>query len=92
MLLAGAEGDRWAEAVATLRARKPLPLSCVRVAADDPGGVSDAEFKRKYGVGQGGAVLVRPDGVIAWRARELASDIAGDLRGILRRLGIAVAS
>jgi hypothetical protein len=61
-------------------------------AVDDwapPGATShviDGEaFALAYGLSAGGATLVRPDGVVAWRARESASrdEIAGALRTAL---------
>ena len=38
--------------------------------ADAPG------FAELYGTGAAGAVLLRPDGFIAWRARSAAADAA----------------
>src|SRR3954452_9935936 len=35
--------------------------------------IDGPEFASAYGLAAGGAVLVRPDGVVAWRARESAS-------------------
>lgn len=37
---------------------------------EDPRG----EFAKAYGIGPGGATLVRPDGVVAWRASEAVDD------------------
>ena len=42
------------------------------------------------GVNPDGAVLVRPDGVIAWRAKEAAADPQTELRRVLARLGLVV--
>jgi len=46
-------------------------------------------FAELYGTGAAGAVLLRPDGFIAWRARSASADatgtLAGALRGILAR-------
>ena len=35
--------------------------------------IDDDAFAEAYGLSAGGATLVRPDGVVAWRAREAAS-------------------
>jgi 2-polyprenyl-6-methoxyphenol hydroxylase-like FAD-dependent oxidoreductase len=43
-------------------------------------------FAELYGTGAGGAVLVRPDGFIAWRAREAADDAEGLLRNALAQV------
>jgi 2-polyprenyl-6-methoxyphenol hydroxylase-like FAD-dependent oxidoreductase len=40
-----------------------------------------------FGVGDRGAVLVRPDGFVAWRTNELPSDPTGHLVAVLRQLG-----
>ncbi len=48
--------------------------------------ISDPAWQDRYGVGAGGAVLVRPDGHVAWRSPTPASDPVGELRGILTRL------
>jgi hypothetical protein len=42
-------------------------------------------FAELYGVGSSGAVLVRPDGFVAWRAAGPAGDAAAELRGALSR-------
>jgi putative polyketide hydroxylase len=36
----------------------------------------DGHFGTAYGIGTDGAVLIRPDGVIAWRARTAVADQA----------------
>ena len=88
VLLAGCDGGAWTDAAGTLRARSELPVSQVRIAADGPDREMHAEFTRKYGVNPDGAVLVRPDGVIAWRAKEAAADPQTELRRVLARLGL----
>jgi 2-polyprenyl-6-methoxyphenol hydroxylase-like FAD-dependent oxidoreductase len=70
VLLAGAEGAAWCEAA--VGAARPLGLAldchCVGTASlRDPQG----RFPEAYGISPSGAVLVRPDGFIAWRARTL---------------------
>jgi putative polyketide hydroxylase len=49
---------------AAARLRVPLNAYQVGVEVTDPGG----GFGRAYGVDAGGAVLVRPDGFVAWRS------------------------
>jgi hypothetical protein len=62
-----------------------LPLSAVGLGDDIEAEDPDA-FHELYGIEPGGAVLVRPDGHVAWRAR--AMDPAPDQRlaDVLRRL------
>jgi 2-polyprenyl-6-methoxyphenol hydroxylase-like FAD-dependent oxidoreductase len=40
----------------------------------------------RFGVGDRGAVLIRPDGFVAWRARELAPDPRSAVRAAMARL------
>jgi 2-polyprenyl-6-methoxyphenol hydroxylase-like FAD-dependent oxidoreductase len=47
------------------------------------GGKALAEWRRIYGVQRAGAVLVRPDGVIAWRSRDGRGDLEAALHNIL---------
>ena len=74
VLLATFEGSAWcAAAHRAARRFKMLDLEalCVGTAPlRDP----DLRFAEAYGLSASGAVLVRPDGFVAWRARSLASD------------------
>jgi 2-polyprenyl-6-methoxyphenol hydroxylase-like FAD-dependent oxidoreductase len=72
-LLTGPEGATWAAAAAEVGA----PLSA-HVLGDD---VADA-----YGIGAGGAALIRPDGFVAFRSREPVAQPANVLRDTLRSL------
>ncbi len=59
----------WVSAAARVAAQLGLNLTCVRFGADigpaEPGALPTA-----FGLGAGGASLVRPDGYIAWRTVE----------------------
>lgn len=74
VLFTGAGGAAWAEAGAAAAQRLGVPLDVHRVG--DPGDVEDpgAGFAKAYGIGADGAVLVRPDGFIAWRATGAVDD------------------
>jgi putative polyketide hydroxylase len=76
-LLTGAQGTAWRQAAAGLDgAGAPVAvLSPGRELAD-----SDGLFVQRYGVGDSGAVLVRPDGYVAWRAGMATADAAPALR------------
>ena len=66
VLLARPQGESWAAA-----AGGPDQLAVHRIGGGPPADTEDA-FGRRYRVGDAGAVLVRPDGVIAWRARDFS--------------------
>jgi len=69
VLLCASDGTRWSPAAAVAR------LTCHTIEGD--------EFAAKYGLITGGATLVRPDGIVAWRAKEPVEDPAGELRRVL---------
>jgi hypothetical protein len=77
VLLAGADGGAWCAAA------RGLPLDCYRLGEDLE---DDGLFADAYGISPSGAVLVRPDGFIAWRAHAIASDPESALTQALRTL------
>ncbi len=72
VLLTGAKGATWQQAAQRLAERR-LPLAVYRIG--EQGDFDDVEgrFLHAYGLSATGAVLVRPDGFIAWQA---ASSVA----------------
>ena len=88
VLLAASQGQAWCEgARAAAPAFKGLELDTCCVGSDvkDP----DGRFAQAYGLEPSGAVLVRPDGFVGWRATQLAGSprqvIEGALRALLRQ-------
>jgi 2-polyprenyl-6-methoxyphenol hydroxylase-like FAD-dependent oxidoreductase len=84
VLLAGAEGAAWADAAKEAGSFfGGLRVDAYRVGADvtDP----DAGFAAAYGITDAGAVLIRPDGYVAWNSRAAASEPAAALRAALAR-------
>jgi 2-polyprenyl-6-methoxyphenol hydroxylase-like FAD-dependent oxidoreductase len=83
VLLAGPDGGPWCDAVPAAAAPG------VRLAAYRVGGpelaVPDDSFTEAYGISRTGAVLVRPDGFVAWRARAASDRPAESLTAALRR-------
>jgi 2-polyprenyl-6-methoxyphenol hydroxylase-like FAD-dependent oxidoreductase len=68
-VLTGAQGQPWLDATRAVRDRHPgLALDAHRI-ADRDGGFAD-----QFGVSPSGAVLIRPDGFVAWRAGALVPD------------------
>ena len=53
-----------------------------RTSADRP----DGRFPEAYGISAGGAVLVRPDGIVAWRAGDVSGVTPDALHGVLASL------
>jgi 2-polyprenyl-6-methoxyphenol hydroxylase-like FAD-dependent oxidoreductase len=69
VLLAGAEGDAWYAAARRAAERLRLPLDAYRVGSADLADPDD-RFHDAYGISPAGAVIVRPDGFVGWRARD----------------------
>ncbi len=70
VLLTGSEGDLWQIAAHQAAERLKIELAIYQIGGN--AGLVDKQqrFLQAYGVTSCGAVLVRPDGYIAWRARE----------------------
>lgn len=54
-----------------------LPLACILVGSDVQF-LPEASFAGLFGVGQDGAALVRPDGIVAWRTSSALTAAAAD--------------
>ena len=86
VLIATFEGAPWCAAARSVARRfKGLDLEtfCVGTALlRDP----DLCFAEAYGLSRTGAVLVGPDGFVAWRAKSLANDAEGMLASTFESL------
>jgi hypothetical protein len=83
VLLAGAHGDAWRRAAVSV-AGPPLDAFTVEGAhsLEDVDGV----WHDVYGVADDGAVLVRPDGYVAWRSRGASRDPVQTLQAAVDRI------
>jgi 2-polyprenyl-6-methoxyphenol hydroxylase-like FAD-dependent oxidoreductase len=70
VLLAGPGGEAWREAARALTDRIGLPID-VHTPGTPALRDSDGSFPAAYGLSATGAMLVRPDGVVGWRAHEV---------------------
>jgi putative polyketide hydroxylase len=82
VLLAGTDGDAWRRATQAIGPSSP-PLTVYTVGTGGDLGDLDGKWHEAYGVDTHGAVLVRPDGHVAWRSRSGASNPAEVLRAAL---------
>ena len=83
VLLCGADGEPWVEAVERLAS--PV-LAAERIGT--AGGFRDPAnaFGESYGISSTGAVLVRPDGFVAWRAEAAVARPQEALANVLGRI------
>jgi 2-polyprenyl-6-methoxyphenol hydroxylase-like FAD-dependent oxidoreductase len=81
VLLAAAEGQPWVEAA---RAVAPVFAGLL-----DAHVVPDEQFAPAHGLTRTGATLVRPDGFVAWRAREASGDPGGAIAAALKTVLIS---
>jgi 2-polyprenyl-6-methoxyphenol hydroxylase-like FAD-dependent oxidoreductase len=68
VLLTGSRGGAWLDAAAEVAAATQLPLVAHMIGGDGALVDDDGNWAEAYGVAQDGAVLVRPDGHVAWRS------------------------
>ncbi len=81
-MLAAVDGANWCEAARETAERIGIALDVHRVGA---GALADPEraFPAAYGIEPDGAVLVRPDGFVAWRAKNSTSASGSALSAVL---------
>jgi putative polyketide hydroxylase len=80
VLLAGSKGEMWRQAAQGLGMSWP-PLNAFTVGENGDLGDPDGNWHDTYGVDPDGAVLIRPDGYVAWRSRSGVSNPLQVLRG-----------
>ena len=85
VLLAGADGADWTRAAGAVSRALGVPLDAYRFGVElrDAGGVDGAAA---HGIAPAGALLVRPDGFVAWRGAGAAADPAAELDRALRAI------
>ncbi|MET7841457.1 FAD-dependent monooxygenase [Streptomyces sp. NPDC005373] len=87
VLLSSADGDGpWHHAATAIAQRMAVPLDSYRIGNGPDAELSpvgDVDWAETHGVAPGGAVLVRPDGFVAWRSEGPAADPGKELRDAL---------
>ena len=85
-LIVGADSRCWLEAAEALSADFGVEISAVPVTLGAEFDDIYGAWHRKREIGDSGALLVRPDRVIAWRAMSAPADPTGELRGALGQI------
>ncbi len=83
VLMTGTDGGAWVEAAQSIAG---AAVDVYRIGRDGDLADVDRPWAEAYGVSDGGAVLVRPDGVVAWRCADVAKDPARELSAALSLL------
>ncbi|MFF7591673.1 FAD-dependent oxidoreductase [Kitasatospora purpeofusca] len=89
VLLTGSAGTAWQEGARRAADRLAVPLEAFRIGPDGEDDLAPEpgeDFAALHGIGSDGALLVRPDGFVAWRARGSAEDPAGEVERALREV------
>jgi len=82
LLTAGA-GEKWRAAAPLETLYGGYDLEVFPIGADGEYADSELQFESIYEISAGGAVLVRPDGVVGWRSNSLPSDPRAALAGAM---------
>jgi len=83
VLLVGADGDEWLRAARDVSQTRDPKIKAYRVGPDADLIPESVDFTRLYGVSSSGAVLMRPDGHVAFRAQTRPGDCAAALNEAL---------
>jgi 2-polyprenyl-6-methoxyphenol hydroxylase-like FAD-dependent oxidoreductase len=84
-LFTGPAGDAWMEPALSAAKNTAIPIPCYVVGSaslEDPEGT----FLARYDIGKDGAVLVRPDGYVAFRAQRCTDSARDALTRALRKV------
>ena len=83
-LLAGASGQRWRDAAATAARQLGVPLTACTIGQGGDLGDEDGTWAQLYEITPNGAVLVRPDGHVAWRSAAAVTQPQAELVHVLQ--------
>jgi putative polyketide hydroxylase len=89
VLLTGPAGAAWTQAAGQTATHTPIPMRAYRIGPASAGvELADTEnnWQARYELADDGAVLVRPDGYVAWRAGSPGTDPAAALASALNQI------
>jgi len=81
--LAGANGGAWCDCARHASAELGLPVDTWRIAAGEKVSDPESRFAEAYGLTDSGAVIVRPDGFVAWRSKDASRASSVAMRDVL---------
>jgi putative polyketide hydroxylase len=86
VLLTGCDGSAWQDAARHMEQQLGLVVAAYRIGSTGDFRDPEDRFLASYGVKCNGAVLVRPDGFVGWRAQDTDQYPAQTLERVLRLL------
>ncbi|MGO4154037.1 FAD-dependent monooxygenase [Cupriavidus sp. YAF13] len=88
LLVGDKERVRWQAALARLRADWGIDVACPRIGTDDGAQfrIRASAFATAMEIDESGAVLLRGDGIVAWRSRRQCADPCATLPDVISRL------
>jgi hypothetical protein len=86
VLLTGPVGAPWRTAPTQAARSLGVPLRCEVLGVDGPLVDRTGEWAALYGVDENGAVLVRPDGHVAWRSARSDRSGTSGITEVIRRV------
>lgn len=84
VLLCASKGSAWISALSSLDLQ--LDVMPIRIGADGDFVDEGGRFASLYGIDDDGAVLVRPDGHVAYRSAKGVDDPAAVLRSVIHQV------
>ena len=84
VLLTDMTNQGWRRAALRAASELKVPLAAYSIGAGGDFDDEEARFGELYGLDAGGAVLVRPDGHVAWRSRSGSTEAEAVMRSVMR--------
>ncbi|SDZ80998.1 2-polyprenyl-6-methoxyphenol hydroxylase [Thalassobacillus cyri] len=84
VVLIGESGENWEKAIQQSKWAKHV--RCYRIGQIEELKDNSNCFSETYGIGMGGAVLIRPDGFIAWRSQQMTEHPTELIQEVFNRL------
>ncbi len=85
-LLTGIAGAQWREAARVVTTTHAVPLSIYTIGSRGELQDVDSHWREAYGIDPNGALLIRPDGFVAWRQPGAVDDHRAVLRNVVEQI------
>ncbi|KAJ5363658.1 uncharacterized protein N7496_009371 [Penicillium cataractarum] len=82
------ESDEWSEAISFVNENSPIPVRFVHL-GESVQFVHGDDFQKSLEVSHSGAVLVRPDGYIAWRVKDIPGNASETLGSAISKVSFS---